>query len=271
MTNNQSPSSIQTSKTSLISLSTQADQINQFHAQAYARAEEAIGFAKKAGELLLEVKNSLKHGQFQQWIEENCSCGVRQAQRYMNVALDKAVPIHELTLKSDTMSHLKPARVKSLNVTDDEKWIPERGYVYLFKDEEGSTYWVTPSTHETPHFHICKLYSGTPMSTEGFYWRYTVFGNNDYPELTHDHYIGTRFPLFSAKGVEGVLKSYGLKDIKKSLLSAKATENRYERPFGEPDTEIQYWPEDTFTVSDLRGTPSTNLESTTHPTWGKQS
>ena len=246
-------------------MAAKADEINRFHALAYGKAEEAIDFAKKAGELLLEVKKSLQHGQFQSWIETHCQFGVRQSQRYMNVALNKDVPIQALTLKSDTMSHLKPPSTRSEGIWKDGKWRPERGCVYLF-NEQGSTYWVTPSDHEQPHFHICKHYSGTPMSTEGFYWRYTVFGNNDHEDLTSEFYVGTRFPLLAASGVADVLKSYGLRDIKNSLVSGKVTSNRYERPFGEPDTEIQYWPDDIFLGSDLGVPPSKTPVTEPHPT-----
>ena len=103
------------------------------------------------------------------------------------------------------------------------------------------------------------------MSTEGFYWRYTVFGNNDHEDLTSEFYVGTRFPLLAASGVADVLKSYGLRDIKNSLVSGKVTSNRYERPFGEPDTEIQYWSDDIFSGSDLGVLPLKNPTSEAHP------
>jgi Protein of unknown function (DUF3102) len=241
-----------------------ANEINQLHQQAFTKAKEAIGSARKVGELLLEVKDSLKHGQFHKWIEEHCAFSLRQSQRYMNVALDKPVPIKELAVKSDMMSHLKPPSTKSEGLWKDGKWTPERGCVYLFNDEEGSAYWVTPSDHEIPHFHICKHYSGIPMSPKDFHWRYTVFGDNDQEDLTSEFYVGTRFPLFGASGVAEVLKSYGLKDIKGSLVLGKKTKNRFERPFGEPDAEHRYWEQE---IADLMGgTPSQNPESATHPT-----
>lgn len=245
---------------------TKAEEINRFHSLAFRKAEEAIDAAKNAGELLLEVKKSLQHGQLQRWIEANCQFSVRQAQRYMSVALNKDVPIQALTLKSDMMSHLPPASTKSEGIWKDGKWRPERGCVYLFNDAEGSAYWVTPSNHDIPHFHICKHYSGLPMSSKGFYVGYTKFGKNDHEDLTSEFYIGTRNPLLAASGVADVLKSYGLKDIKKFLVSGKFTSNRYERPFGEPDTEIQYWSDDIFSGSDLRVPPSKIPLTEPHPT-----
>lgn len=264
MTNNQNTSSLQAPENSLILMSKQADQINQFHDLARSKLVEAADYVKKAGELLLDVKRTLKHGQFQRWVEENCSCGVRQAQRYMSVALNKSVPIQDLTLKNDTMSYLPPPN-KSNGIWVDGKWRPERGCIYLFK-EHGSTYWILPSTDEIPHFHVCKHYAGAPMPTDNFYWRYTVVGNTHDPDLTSEFYVGTRFPLFGASGVADVLKSYGLKDIRKSLVFGKKTADRFDRPFGEPDTEIQYWSDDIFAEPDLGVPPSKNPQSEPHPT-----
>ena len=258
--------SVQTQLNNPNTIVSKADQINFIHAIAYSKAEEAMNLAREAGELLLEVKKSLKHGEFQEWVEANCSCSVRQAQRYMSVALNKSVPIQELTLKNDTMSYLPPASTKSEGIWKDGKWRPERGCVYLFKDDEGSTYWVTPSTHETPHFHVCKHYSGVPMPTEGFYVGYTKFGKNDHEDLTSEFYVGTRNPLFGESGVAEVLKSYGLKDIKKSLVSGKVTANRYERPFAEPDEEYQYWSEEIFLGTNLGVSPFDSPETEPHPT-----
>lgn len=265
MTDNQQDTSTQSSKDSTKPLSIKADEINLLHALAFSKAMEAIDFAKEAGELLLEVKKKLKHGEFQGWIEANCTCGVRQAQRYMSVALNKSVPIQELTLKNDTMSHLKPPSTRSEGVWKDGKWKPERGCMYLF-NEQGSTYWILPSTDDIPQFHVCKHYSGTPMPTDSFYWRYTVVAENHDPDLTSEFYVGTRFPLFGASGVADVLKSYGLKDIRGSLVFGTRTEDRFERPFGEPETEIQYWSDDIFSGSDLGVPPSEILQSEPHPT-----
>ena len=242
-----------------------ADQINLIHAIACSKAEEAMNLAKEAGELLLEVKKSLKHGEFQEWLEANCSCSVRQAQRYMSVALNKSVAIQDLTLKNDKMSHLRTPSTRSEGIWKDGKWKPERGCLYLF-NENGSTYWILPSKDEIPHFHICKHYSGTPMSTDSLYWRYTVVADNHDPDLTSEFYVGTRFPLFGASGVADVLKSYGLKDIRGSLVFGARTADRFERPFGEPDTEIQYWSDDIFSGLDLGVPPSKNPQSETHPT-----
>lgn len=248
------------------SMATKAAEINQLHEQAFAKAAEAVDFARKAGELLLEVKDHLKHGQFQNWIEAHCSFSVRQSQRYMNAALGKNKPTEGLFLKNDTTSHLEKCSKRSLGIWKDGKWIPERGCVYLFKDDLGSTYWVMPSENDPPQFHICKHYSGKRMPTKDMYWRYTVCGDIDDPDFTHQFYVGTRIPLLGESGVAGVLETYGLKDIKQSLLIGKPTKDRFQRPIGEPEIEHPYWEKE---LADLiGGTPYQNPESATHPTGG---
>ena len=57
---------------------------------AHRRAEEAVGQmlwdAREAGELLVKVKSSLKHGEFTRWINEHCRFGERTARVYMRIA-----------------------------------------------------------------------------------------------------------------------------------------------------------------------------------------
>ena len=167
--------------------------------------------------------------------------------------------------KQTSISNQKAVVTKSEGIWKDGKWKPERGCMYLF-NEKGSTYWILPSNHEIPQFHICKHYSGTPMPTDSFYWRYTVVADIHDPDLTSKFYVGTRFPLLAASGVEGVLKSYGLQDIRGSLVFGTSTADRFERPFGEPDTEIQYWSDNKSLASELGVPPSKIPLTEPHPT-----
>ena len=83
-----------------------ATEINNLSKQAIASAGEAVEHARKAGELLLEVKNQLPHGQFLQWVKQNITVSLRQAQRYMAAAQGKALVLKDLTGKYDKVSHL---------------------------------------------------------------------------------------------------------------------------------------------------------------------
>jgi hypothetical protein len=221
-------------------LSTQSiiDQINTHHQNAIKQAQKAIESAKAAGELLLQVKASLPHGTFTSWIKDNLNVSDRQAQRYMAVAQGKPVPLRKLADKTDTVSVLQN-KARSNGKWKNGKWEPEPGCTYLFKEDEG-TYWVSPSTLSDSYFHVCKHYHGPRMSTDGFHRRYTIFSTVNDPDLTSKFYVGTTTPL-GAFGVDGVLKSYGLKDIEKSLIIGKPAKYRYERPLGEQSPENWYW------------------------------
>ena len=104
---------------------TVASKINQAHAHAIEHADSAIGFAKQAGELLLQVKAELPHGEFILWLAANCNVSDRQARRYMAAAQGKPVPIRKLantapvlnlidTPKTDTVSDLTARSTPSL-------------------------------------------------------------------------------------------------------------------------------------------------------------
>lgn len=91
-----------------IALNPIATAINLEHSNALKHADCAISHAKRAGELLLEAKKHLPHGQFAEWILANVTVSPRQAQRYMAAALGKPTPIRAITqkAKNDTVSYL---------------------------------------------------------------------------------------------------------------------------------------------------------------------
>ena len=78
------------------------------------------------------------------------------------------------------------------------------------------------------------------MSTDGFARHHTIFSVVNDSDLTSKFYVGTTTPL-GWIGVGDVLKSYGLKDIEKSLVKGKRAKYSYERPFGEQSPENWYW------------------------------
>lgn len=215
-----------------------AQEINRLHAKALQSAEDAVDCARAAGKLLLEVKATLSHDKFQRWVRENLRVSVRQAQRYMAVAQGRSMAIGHLAAKSDTMSHLPAPRRSSEGIWRGDRWEPERGCMYLFKDGHG-TYWVQPGLDGA--IHVCKHYSGTRMSSSGFYWRYTIFAEVHDPDLTSQYYVGTRCPILSRSGIDEVLRSYGLTDLRGSLVFGCETDYPSERPFGEPVPENWYW------------------------------
>ena len=222
----------------MLPIQTIIDQINSHHKNATKHANDAVESAKAAGELLLHMKATLPHGTLTSWIKANLNVSDRQAQRYMAVAQGKPVPLRKLAGKTDTVSVLQPT-AQSKGIWKNGKWEPERGCMYLFK-EDGGTYWVLPSSVEGKWFHVCKHYHGPRMSTDGFTRHHTIFSVVNDPDLTSKFYVGTTTPL-GWIGVGDVLKSYGLKDIEKSLVKGKPTSYGYERPFGEQSPENWYW------------------------------
>ena len=217
------------------------DQINTHHKNATKHAKDAVESAKAAGELLIQVKATLPHGTWTNWLNSNLDVSERQAQRYMSAAKGKDVPLLLLADKTDTVSVLQTT-AKSKGIWKNGKWEPERGCIYLFKEDSG-TYWVLPSSVEGMWFHVCKHYDGPRMSSDGFTRHHTIFSTVNDPDLTSKFYVGTTTPL-GWIGVGNVLKSYGLIDIEKSLVQGKPIDKSYERPFGEPSSENWYWGND---------------------------
>jgi len=82
------------------SLPTLAEQINAEHQKWEAAARDALGHALKVGELLIEAKAQVTHGEWGAWVDENCAFSQRTAQLYMQVAreIEKSATVADLTL-----------------------------------------------------------------------------------------------------------------------------------------------------------------------------
>lgn len=61
-------------------------EINTEHRLARESAESAIQHARRCGQLLLQKKSELQHGQFAEWVTANCEFSYRSARAYMRVA-----------------------------------------------------------------------------------------------------------------------------------------------------------------------------------------
>jgi len=60
-------------------------QINKEHELVLTHAVKALEHARNAGELLIQAKDTCKHGEWGKWLESNFNGSSRQAQRYMRV------------------------------------------------------------------------------------------------------------------------------------------------------------------------------------------
>lgn len=89
------------SDTALTTLPQLAEAINAEHEHVTAAFKTGLEHARKAGELLVQAKGQVEHGQWLPWLEKNCNVTPRMAQNYMRVAENWA----ELA-KYETVSHL---------------------------------------------------------------------------------------------------------------------------------------------------------------------
>jgi len=72
----------------LTSLNTLAAQINSAHAQCQQAYNNSLKFAHHAGDLLLEAKSQVAHGEWLPWVNANCNFSERTARVYMQVSRD---------------------------------------------------------------------------------------------------------------------------------------------------------------------------------------
>ncbi len=63
-----------------------AECISKEHQACRSAAQSAVQHAIRAGELLLEAKSKIPHGQWLSWLEGNCGVAERTAQAYMRLA-----------------------------------------------------------------------------------------------------------------------------------------------------------------------------------------
>jgi hypothetical protein len=71
------------------SLAELAARIRGEHDGAKGAIKRGVEHAIAAGELLIEAKEKLQHGQWLTWLEEHCGLSERSARRYMRVARNK--------------------------------------------------------------------------------------------------------------------------------------------------------------------------------------
>jgi hypothetical protein len=72
------------------SLTVLAESIKAEHDAVSVALCQSVAHAMNAGDLLLEAKDQLKHGDWLLWLREKCSLRERTAQRYMRLAKNRA-------------------------------------------------------------------------------------------------------------------------------------------------------------------------------------
>jgi Protein of unknown function (DUF3102) len=104
------------------SLDDLAARIRTEHAATTAALKSTIAHAIACGELLIEAKAKVPHGQWLPWLAEHCDIPERTAQRYMYFANGRAV----LEAKSATVADLSVrAAIKVLAAEEEDPEAPE--------------------------------------------------------------------------------------------------------------------------------------------------
>ena len=92
-----------------------AADINGEHAAAFGKAREALQHARRAGELLIEAKVGLSHGEWLPWLRDHCEFSERTAQSYMRLASRwpeleaKSAAVADLPLRDALKALAEPA------------------------------------------------------------------------------------------------------------------------------------------------------------------
>ena len=212
-----------------------AIELNKLHELAIGTARQAVDYAKQAGELLLQVKAQLPHGEFGRWRENNTALTERTCQRYMAVAMGKEVSIRTLAGKPDTVSVLTDDAsvdaamasqvsdedfVKTLMDLHSPSWMPELGHWYIGQTNHG-VYWIVPDVSAPSLFHVSRFYDSVEQGKgEG------------------DLFDGTRCPI-EASQVAFQLKRFQLPDPSKIEWKMKKKEGLNE-PFGAPENYCKF-------------------------------
>jgi hypothetical protein len=81
-----------------------AERINAEHDQAQAALRDGLLHARTAGDLLIQAKGLVRHGEWLPWLQEHCRVAERTAQAYMRVAreweqLAKSATVADLTFR----------------------------------------------------------------------------------------------------------------------------------------------------------------------------
>lgn len=102
-----------------VSLQKLAEQINLLHGKVTALAMRSLEMAKEAGEYLTHAKSQLRHGQWQKWLEENCSVSDRMARNYMQIfsQWDKLAKTEMISALTVTKA-IEVLREKEIDVDD---------------------------------------------------------------------------------------------------------------------------------------------------------
>ena len=129
-------------------MTTLADEINAEHRSCDEALREGLRHALRAGELLIEAKTRVQHGEWGRWLEENFEGSSRTAQGYMKVAREipnldgtKAQHVADLSLRS-ALKELSAPEVAPTEA-EQERWSKEEvaKFIRVLTDVFGPNLW----------------------------------------------------------------------------------------------------------------------------------
>jgi hypothetical protein len=109
-----------------------ATDINEEHRLAVGAARRSLEHARRAGDLLIEVKSRLPHGEWLPWLVANCEFSERSAQGYMRLAREWDTVSRwasDLPLR-DALALLSESRVRTIPI----ERVPTAGLSRLHKE-----------------------------------------------------------------------------------------------------------------------------------------
>jgi hypothetical protein len=134
------------------------DRINQLIRDADSFADRAITCAAQVGNLLIEVKSKVGHGNFTPWIEQNLNVTARQARRYMSTALGRSEKVL-LEHKTDMMSDLKELPI----------FLPLPGFSYALLNEKSTAALASVEwSKRFPAFFFVIVFDGAEEGQSGY-------------------------------------------------------------------------------------------------------
>ncbi len=129
-----------------------AARIRAEHEATATAMKGAVEHAIAAGELLLQAKGQLKHGQWLPWLEQNCEISERSAQRYMRLAENreqieaKSATVSDLTIRDAAKLLSGPGTLEVMGSSASPEWYTPPDIVRLANDVLGKID-LDPSWH----------------------------------------------------------------------------------------------------------------------------
>jgi hypothetical protein len=90
-----------------------AERVNELQGMIYSSAQNMVEYAIEIGQILIEVKASLEHGDFIPWVMANCDFNRMQAWRYMKLAeanVSHAIHFEGVTSIREALKLLEPPK-----------------------------------------------------------------------------------------------------------------------------------------------------------------